>query len=147
MRNRLRWRIATTEAGLASGWFIGLGLPEPTQIEYNDHSTKNPQSEGGTARHGYHGARILWRKMSVNQAYQIKNRVDAAIASATGLLFMTIVRLDGSSPGADWIDISARPDMGPIAPEAPIIGATGYSHNNVVLNLNNITVVNDPASL
>jgi hypothetical protein len=146
MRNRLRWRIATTEAGLASNWFIGLGLPEPTQVEYNDHTTKNPQSEGGVAKHGYHNVKLLWTKLSPSQAWQIRSLVDSAIAGATGTLFMTTTRLDGSNPGVDWIDISGRPDMSQITPEAPIIGASGYSHNNITLTLNNVTVINDPAS-
>jgi hypothetical protein len=146
MRNKLRWRIATTEAGLAKNWFIGLGIPEPTQIEYMDHSVKNAQSEGGTARHGYHSVQLMWRKLSPYQAYQLKSNHDAAVASATGLLFMTVSRLDATNPGADWIDISGRPDMSPVAPEQPIISANGYSHANIILTLNNVSVVNDPAS-
>lgn len=146
MTNRLRWRVATTEAALSNNWFISLGLPEPTQIEYSDHTIKNSQSEGGTARHGYHTVKIMWSKLSPFQAWTLKNVHDNAKASATGLLFMTVSRLDGSKPGVDWIDISGRPDIGPIAPEQPIIGANGYVHDNVVLALNNVTVLNDPAS-
>jgi len=146
MTNRLRWRIATTEAGLANNWFIALGVPEPTQVEYKDYSVKNSQSEGGIARHGYRTIKIMWKKLSPFQAWTIKTMHDNAKASATGLLFMTTLRLDASKPGGDWIDISGRPDMGDIAPEQPIISANGYSHDTVVLTISNVTILNDPAS-
>jgi hypothetical protein len=81
--------------------------------------------------------------LSPNQAADLKDLVDAAIA-ANGLLYATIKPLDGS--GVAWMDISGYPDLSDIAPDAPIIGADGYMHSNILLNFNNVTVISTSPS-
>ena len=61
----------------------------------------------------------------------------------TGFLYVTMKPLDGST--VQWMDIAGKADLGDIAPEAPIIGASGYIHSNILLKLNNITITDtDP---
>jgi len=140
-----KWRIANTEADLPANPLFVHNVPSPTQIEYRDHTTRISQSEGGIARHGYINAKILWTKLTPNQASLIRDFVETA-KSGTGLLYMTINKLDGSADSYGWMDVSGRPNLSDIVPDQPIVGATGYLHSNVVLELNNITILDDTPS-
>lgn len=143
---RMRWRIALTEPLLASGWFIARGLPEPSQVEFKGHTSKSPQSEGGVGRHGYLNVTLLWTKLTLSQANTLRDLYNDSVAQASGLLFMSILRMDGTNPGKDWIDVSGRPDLSDIVADAPIIGARGFMVSNITLKLGNVAIVNDPAS-
>ena len=145
MNDIFRWRIANAEADLPANILFAYGIPTPTQIEYRDHTTRISQSEGGIARHGYINAKILWTKLTPYQATVIRDFVETA-KSGTGLLYMTINRLDGSTGTYGWIDLSGRPTLADIVPDQPIVGSTGYLHSNIVLELSNITVLDDTPS-
>jgi hypothetical protein len=144
-RDIFRWRIANTEADLPMNLLFTHGIPTPTQIEYKDHTTRISQSEGGIARHGYINVKILWTKLSPVQATIIRDFVETA-KSGTGLLFMTINKLDGSADSYGWMDISGRPTLSDIVPDQPMVGSTGYLHSNIILELSNITILDDTPS-
>lgn len=133
-----KWRIANSQAGLTKGTLFANGIPTPSQSQYRAYTNKVPQGAGGTARHGNANAEILWTKLSPNQASCLRDFIEAAL-SGTGLLYLTIKPLDGS--GIAWMDISGKPDLSDIAPDAPIIGADGYLHSNITLNLNKVVVL------
>lgn len=133
-----KWRIATTEAGLLKGPFFRRGLPSPSQVQFRDHSIRVKQGEGATVKHGYKNAEILWTKLSPIQSREIRDLVDFALDN-TGLLYVTIKPLDGT--GVDWMDLSGKPNLSDIAPDAPIVGAEGYVQSDIILNLNSIVVL------
>ena len=145
MNDIFKWRIANAEADLPSNPLFSHGIPSPTQVEYRDHTTRISQSEGGVARHGYINCKMLWLKLTPNQATIIRDFVDDA-KSGSGLLYLTINRLDGSTSGYGWVDISGRPSLSDIVPDQPIVGASGYLHSNVLLEMSNITILDDTPS-
>lgn len=145
MNDIFRWRIANAEVDLPMNTLFAHSIPSPTQVEYKDHTTRISQSEGGIARHGYINAKILWGKLTPNQAATIRDFVETA-KSGTRLLYMTINRLDGTTGAYGWVDLSGRPTLSDIAPDQPIVGSTGYLHSNIVLELSNITILDDTPS-
>jgi hypothetical protein len=145
MNDIFRWRIANAEADLPMNPIFAHNIPTPTQTEYKDHTTRISQSEGGVARHGYINFKAMWGKLSPTQANTIKTFVETA-KSGTGLLYMTINRLDGSSDSYGWVDLSGRPTLSDIVPDQPIVGSSGYLHSNIVLELSNITILDETPS-
>jgi len=145
MNDIFRWRIANAEADLPMNPLFAHGIPSPTQIEYKDHTTRISQSEGGVARHGYINLKVMWGKLTTSQASTLRTFVETA-KSGTGLLYMTINKLDGSASNYGWVDISGRPTLSDIVPDQPIVASTGYLHSNIVLELSNITILDDTPS-
>ena len=134
----LKWRITDTLANLERSLFLRYGIPSPSQSQYKDHSQRISQGEGGMARHGYRNLEVLWLKITPCQADSIRDFVESA-KSGSGLLYMTVKPLDGTS--VEWMDISGKPDLSDIAPDAPLIAASGYIHSNIKLTLNNVTII------
>lgn len=140
-----KWRIANSYAELTANLLVRFNIPTPSQVSYRNHSQRISQSEGGIARHGYQNIEILWTKLSPCQAKQVRDWVEASKIDngGNGLLYVTIKPLDGS--GVQWMDAAGRADLNDVAPDAPIIGASAYMHSNIVLKINNVTVLsNDP---
>lgn len=145
MRYGFNFRLATTEAGLATGRLFLRNIPPPSLCAYQDHSVKAAKGEGGQSYHGYERCTILWDVMSTSQSYALRQLIESALDSASGLLFATIDRSNGEAPGWDWIDVSGVPHIPDIAP-GPVRGVRrGTSHHNIQLVLNNLSIVNDPA--
>lgn len=145
MKYNINFRIALSEAALATGRFFVHGLPPPSLCSYQDHSVKASKGEGGQSRHGYERATFVWDAMSTKQSYVLRTLVQNALDGASGLLYATIDRSNGEAPGWDWVDVSGVPHMPDIAP-GPARGVRmGTAHHNIQLVLNNLTIVNDPA--
>lgn len=144
-RHLWSWRIATTEAGLTNGAFAARRIPIPVQGEPMDHTQKNSQSEGGVARHGYKTYKMLWPKLDIGQGGDLQKLVEDA-KSGTGELFLTVKWLDSSNSILRFVDLKGRPDLSPLVPDPPMDGMGKPVYSNVVLNVSNITIVNDPAS-
>ncbi len=141
---RLGWRMATTEAGLATNWLFAQRFPPPTSAVYRDYSTRVSQSTGGQVRHGYKNVRIFWEILDRTQALFLRTTVQGSL-DVGGLMYWTIDRANGTSGGPDWIDISAKPYMPDFDPTTPIASASAIAHRNIELFLNSITIVNAPA--
>jgi len=141
---RFGWRIATTEAGLSTGWFFALKLTPPTNAPFHDYSVRVSHSEGGQARHGYNNVRLFWETLSRGQGNTLRTVLQASLDSSSKRVFMTIDRANGTGAGPDWIDISGKVHMPDFDP-SQFAGATGIVHQNVELFLNNVTIINDPA--
>ena len=137
-------RIATTEAGLATGNFHVRGLPEPATIILVDHSVKQPQSTGGMARHGYHHASVIWERLTGTQANAIRALIETAEATygqGNGTLWLTLPRTTGEESGLDLVDISGKAHMPDLQP------ATVGLYTGVTLTINNVTVENEPSTV
>ena len=138
-----KWRMthSNVAADLQRALLIRLGIPTPSQITYIDHTQRISQGDGGIARHGYLNAEILWTKLTPCQANVVRGIVEDSRAAngGNGYVYATIKPLDGS--GIEWMDIAGKPDLSDLAPEAPIIGASGYIHSDILLKLNNITII------
>lgn len=130
------WRIGLSDSTLIP--MIAAGIPVPSLCPYKDYTTKSSRSEGGVSRHGYQNCPILWQTMTREQAAALKRFVTLA---GQGLLYLTIQRLDGTQPSYDWLDISGFPDLSDIAPTPPMSFRGSHLHQNVLLTMNNVSIV------
>jgi len=141
-----RWlRIATSDAGLAKGHFFIRGLPEPILITFAQYSVKTEQGQGGKARHGYKRASVLWDYLTATQAAALTSVITAAETTygvGNGIVYLTIPDADGSIAGVGMIDVYGVADLPQFnSPQ----GASGLLYENVLLTLNNVTIVHKPA--
>lgn len=135
-----RWRIALTQAGLLKGYFRDLGIPRPTEPTYLPYSEVVPQSQGGVALQGYINITLVWERLNRFQLYLL----ESYRANVTGgLIYLTIDKGNGDSPGFDWIDISGQ--VGVIQ-FANMPKSRGNVKTGTQWVINNITILADPAS-
>ncbi len=141
MADLYKWRITNNLSTINKGRFVNYGIPTPSQCSFLDHAIKVAQGEGGIAKHGFQQLTVLWTKLSPNQAADLKDFIKAAHPTngGNGLLYMTVKPLDGEGWG--WYDVSGKPDLEPIAGDAPFVGADGYIHSNIILKLNNANII------
>jgi hypothetical protein len=142
------FRISLTEAGLAKGLFWVRGLPPPSVPPYRDHTVIVPKSDGSNREYGYKNVTILWDRMTMEAGYALQTLVEGArvAGGGTGLLYLTILRGDGSGSGRDWIDVSGRPGRVVLTAAPPFNRQGPGTYDNVTLIVNNLTIVNDPSS-
>lgn len=133
------WRISTTLLGLSNGFFIGLKLPPPDLPDFRPYSQLVPQSQGGQSEQGYISEVVFWDFMDYSQLSTLTRIVEAATNST---LWMTIDRAHGYGLN-HFIDVSGI--VRPLTFE-PVSRGRGVIYANVSLTLNNITIINDPAS-
>lgn len=138
--NRLYYRLATSEAGLAKGYLFAQGVPPPTNTEYRDHAAKVPVSTGGEARHGYRSVTFLWDVLDARQAGVLRGIIEGAGTT----IYATFAKFNGESLGTDWVDVSGKPSMPDLAP-AQTITQQGVIFQNVQLRINAVTILNEPA--
>ncbi len=146
-RHKQYYRLATSLAGLTTGYFFVIGLPEPQVPFYQPYSISIPQGLGGEGRHGYHNAFIQWDRLTRQQAFLIQNMistVEVTLGVGQAVLYATMPRTDASSDGQAWIDISGKVKM----PEWRTDNFThGMIYQPVTLNFNNVTVENEPSAV
>lgn len=133
------WRISTTLLGLSNGFFIGLKLPPPDLPDFRPYSQLVPQSQGAQSEQGYISEVVFWDFMDYSQLSTLTRIVEAATNST---LWMTIDRAHGYGLN-HFIDVSGI--VRPLTFE-PVSRGRGVIYANVSLTLNNITIINDPAS-
>ena len=132
-----KFRIATTQAGLTSGYFVTLGIRQPDLVTTRDHSVVKAQSTGGEKQQGYEVIELFWETLLTYQAATIRTKVEAAVATAAGLLYLTVPASDARTPGRNtWLDWEGKPSMPTFNPD----GKTGI-YKNVVLRINNAVEV------
>lgn len=141
-KNHLYFRLAASEAGLAKGYLFAMGVPPPTNLEYKDHSERVPQGEGGESRHGFHVLLWTWERLTL---LQLKVICDI-VFNSSGLVYCSSPRSNGATEGYGWVDAYGRPSLSDPSPVGPIASATGIIVGNVSLTLNNLIIVNNPAS-
>lgn len=140
------YRISTSLAGLATGWFIALGLPEPQTPFYQPFSVRVPQGLGGEGRHGYNNAFLTWDELTREQAAIVQSLVittEAVLGVGNGILYITMPRTDASSSGGAWIDVSGKVKMPEWRTET---WSQGIIYQPATLSLNNVTVENEPST-
>ena len=137
-------RLATTEAGLSTGYLIfSLSIPEPDLPLFPDHSARVPLSDGGQSLRGFRSTTLSWNRLNSQQLRVLTKLVDDALDTANGVLFATIDKgWNGSTNTNNFIDVSGKPHL-------PRPNPTPRTHSlafdNVVLVINNLTIINDPA--
>lgn len=139
--NHLYFRLAASEAGLAKGYLFAHGIPAP-QVEYRDHSVKVSQSDGGQARHGYKTVSLLWATLTREQGASLR----AIVEGAGSTIYASFPRGNGAGEGWDFIDVSGKPQMPDMAPDDTLAGRQTWIYQNVQLVINNLTIINQPAS-
>lgn len=143
MTANLFYRIALTQAGLESGAnFFVRGLPRPDLPTFADFTERVPQSQGGEARQGYINGSLLWLRLDSGAAGVLRGLIEQAEAGA-GLLYLTVPRTDAKAIGPSWIDVSGIPIM----PNWEGLQGSPFVYENVVLRLNNVTVLATPSTV
>lgn len=140
-----KWRIAGNESFLISGKasMLARGIPAPTQAPFRAFTTRNARGPGGVSEHGHMNDEILWVRLTYHQYHVVRYIVDFV---GSGLLYLTVPRTDGYTPGLQWVDISGYPsleDGGPMQPMSGVHGNTPAFISNVLLKINNISVLNE----
>ena len=141
------YRVATSEAGLDTGYFLARGLPPPDLVTFDSFSTRRPASQGGESRQGYRSCSVLWNRLDSLQASIIYDIIEAAETTGgegNGTLWLTLPRTDGSAVGQNWVDVSGIALLPAFETEPQ---SNGRSYPNVVLRLNNVTVQNEPSNI
>lgn len=140
-------RLATTEAGLATGYLIySWALPAPDLSVYADHSAKVALSNGGQATRGYSSFSLAWDRgrLSDQQAAVLRNLIEAALATANKQIFATIdYGWNSTNAPGYWVDVKGYPHLADFAPQG--IGG-GMVKDQVTLFVNQLAEVNNPAS-
>jgi hypothetical protein len=139
LTNEGLWRISLTST-LSKGYFKDIGILRPTEWMYQDYSEVLPQSQGGQAKQGYINIILIWARLNRFGLYLLETYRAGA---GTGLLYLTIDRANGEGSGVDWIDISCYPGVIQYANQP---GVKGDVKTGTQWRLNNITILNDPAS-
>lgn len=140
------YRIATTQAGLETGYFVGYGLPMPELPFFQPFTTRRPQSTGGQARQGYKYCTLLWSRLDARQANIIDGLIAAAEVtggSGNGTIYLTLPMVDASAGGVNWVDVSGVAVMPAWETENQSHGVT---YTNVTLRLNNVVILAEPSS-
>jgi len=141
------YRIATSEAGLGTGYFVARKLPPPDLVTFEPFSTRRPASQGGESRQGYLSCSILWNRLDSLQAniiYELIIGVEATSGEGNATMWLTLPRVDASAPGINWVDISGIIHLPNFETEPQ---ANGVTYPNVVLRINNLTVENEPSNI
>lgn len=132
-------RIASTLAGLPLGWLQpGWDLPFPTTPIYNPYVARISKADGGISKRGWISSRLTWVEPTITQAATLYEIAEFGDVYATLNRGWAAVAID------DWIDVSGKVFIDNDV--APIAGANGIVLNAITLVINNITIVNDPAS-
>lgn len=140
------YRIATTQAGLETGYFLAYDIPMPELVSFQPFTNRRPQSTGGQARQGYLFCTLLWSRLDAGQAYIIEALIEAAETTGgigNGTLYLTLPRADASAGGVNWVDVSGIAVMPQWETEQQ---SHGQTYSNVQLRLNNVTVESEPSS-
>lgn len=137
------WRIAASEAGLAKGYFLSLGIPAPNRMQFKEYSEEEERSDSSQLRLGHAEFLAEWDELNSAMTYKIRSAIQAALNS-TGYIYMTIDRSIGLAPGPDWVDIKGRPWIPDIA---PVPRSLGRVQDNVRLRIKSVTVVNAPSTV
>jgi hypothetical protein len=137
-------RIAPTLAGLANGYLgDSWELPDPVLPVYNESATRSNRADGGQSLRGQRSVVWVWNNIGPIDAYTIRKIVEDAIDGG-GLIYATI-NLNWSMVGAPnyWIDIKGTA----ILPTSqPAENTEGSLQSQVTLTINQVEIVNDPAS-
>jgi hypothetical protein len=138
------WKIATTEAGLATGSMRSLGLRKLQAAPYLDHTQVVPQGDGGQAEDGFKELTLVFRNATRLAAAQLQELIDTALAGS-GLIYLTIDRNNATAAGHDWVDISAVPHRLRTNAAAPVDSPQPTIHTTIEFSCSNITVLNTPS--
>lgn len=143
MSENLFYRIALTQAGLETGAnFFVRGLPRPDLPTFKDYSERLPKGQGGESRQGYINASLLWLRLDSGAAGVLRGLIESAEAGS-GLIYLTIPRVDAKHTGASWIDLSGTPLM----PNWENLQGGPFIYENVVFEVNNCTVLATPSTV
>ena len=138
------YRLATTELGLETGFLYSHGVFKPSN-GYTAYSTKVASSVGGQNRAGFKNDTWQWLGLTPTQVFQITQIVEDSLANFSGLIYATLPKANGENSGQSWVDVSAQVTY----PEVlQVTGAlNGLVLQSTILNLNNITIINDPSTV
>ena len=139
------YRIATSLAGISSGYLYLRGIPGPDLPLYQPYSSRVNLTTGGQALRGFSNLRLLWQGLDQEHGYWIAQRVETVLTAKTPLYLTVDLGAGGigSYPRNTWVDVSGTPLPVDLKP-------TGNTYNlkldELVLEVRDLTIENNPAT-
>jgi len=137
------WRMATSQAGLATGNFPLVGIPPTVQFFPKDYAEKRPDSQGGVNKEGFMSYELLFTRLDQEQLSALKRIVDAV--GNNDDLYITGLWYDSNNPAMRWVDLKGKPDLSDSTPNPPAFARGKIVFSSTTLRLNAVALVNDPA--
>lgn len=125
-------------------YMVQIGIPRPVEPTYQDYTNLVPAGLGGNRATGYKQVTLTWSTLTGKALNQLKTPVDL-VRATDDQIYLTIQRGDGTTYGDDWIDVRGTPHE--ITYQKVGGDAIGFAFRNVVLFVNNLTIVNDPSEV
>jgi hypothetical protein len=136
--------MAILLADLPRQTFPVIGLAPVTQWFPVDHSTKNAGTDGSTHRGGYMKYELLWTRLDTAQHDAFLRIIGQVPPNAD--LHITGRWYDSNNPAIRWVDLKGKPDWVDATPNPPAFAYGVDVFSAIKLTLNNVELVNDPAS-
>jgi len=136
-----KWRIGASESEML--YMVQIGIPIPNEPVYKPYTKVLPVDLGSNKTSGYKNVTLSWSTMTSKGLNQLKSYIDPVRTSGDEI-YLTIQRAEGETWGDDWIDVRGYPHE----IEFQKVGgkAIGHAYRNIVLFVNNLTIVNDPST-
>ncbi len=135
--------MAETLATLPRGSFPVVNLPPVAQYFPRDYSVKQNDAEGGQHRAGFMTYELLWTRMDSGQLSPLQRIFNNTI---DGDMFVTGLWYDTNNPVLRWVDLKGKPDLSDATPNVPAFAFGVQVFSTIALKLNNVVLVNDPAT-
>ena len=138
------YRISLTEAGLTTGYFFLRDIEPPDTAIYKNFSLTSSQSYGGQIQHGFAKVTLTWNVARSKTVYLLKQYLNTPYGNRE--LYLTIPYNDGSVMGRRFIDVKGIAHPIDVTEGGTIPSRNGMYYENLVITLNNLIIVNNPAT-
>ena len=93
---------------------------------------------------GYKRYKILWKDLDEEQASNLRSLISDA-RDTSNLIYVTGRWYDEANPYSRWVDLRGKPSLDKMSPAPPESRRGKAVYSNVILNIHNVFLVNDPA--
>jgi hypothetical protein len=143
--HKYNYRIGATESGLQLGHFFVWGIPYPDLAIFKNFSTSVNEAGGGESQHGFATVELTWNVLTMPQAKTIRDFIETVLAvGGGGDLYLTVdLSTNGNYAWGTWADIKGKPYRPLLVPTS---GSQGLRIEDFTLKVNNVSIVNNPAT-
>lgn len=138
-----KWRISDQQSTLSRNSLPSVGLPPVVQWFPRDYSVKKNDAVGGIHRDGFLTYEVLWTRMDTGQLSALMRYFNLTVGSD---LYFTGYWYDTVNPVVRFVDLRGKPDLSDPTPNAPAFGYGVQVFSAITLKLNNVVLINDPAT-
>lgn len=140
-------RIGTTlgdngEFDVYNGYIVGFhNISEPTLPRYSPYAAVQQRADYGQSLRGPAFASLFWDELDHHEYEELRTIVEAG--RAAGIIYLTIDLVHEQLYAlGTWADLSGKPQ---ILRATPRPNSNGHWYDDVVFEVQNTTIVNNPA--